>query len=257
MDSKSKKALVTLGVGGAAIYALSKILGTSAGSGGSSDGSINLSDLMSGLTDTVGSLTGSLQENFVTIMTPIADQIHQTYGVQPIITITQAAHESGWGASGLTKKANNLYGYTFSDSQMNAWLASKGMAANTDMGTIRSLDLSAAPFIILQTHEEVSGKPITYFSRPGDLVSQDGTDALVYRPFRRYDSWLSSVTDWVNLLKGNSRYAAAWGDALSGDVDAFAQDIYAGGYATDSTYPSQIIKVAGEVGAIAPDIQSA
>ncbi len=256
MNQNTQKSLIVATLGAVGLYLWSKNSAPNGAMSGPLDGSSGesnfLSNLMSGLTDTVGEMTGTLQENFVGLMSPIAESIQAQYGIHPLITITQAAHESGWGASGLTKKANNLYGYTFSDSQLNSWLVSKGLPSNTDMATIRGMDLSSAPFIILQTHEEVANTPIPYFSRPNDLVSQDGTDALVYRPFRRYDSWMSSVQDWVTLLHG-TRYAKAFADALAGDMDAFAQDIYSAGYATDSTYPTQLARVAGEVS----DIQNA
>lgn len=254
MNAKTKKNLL---IGGAALGAYVLYRNSSLGSSVSSSdpnsgGALDfLSSIASTVTDTVSELTGNLQEDFVTLMTPIATQIESQSGISPLITITQAAHESGWGKSGLTKKANNLYGYT-GTAQLSAWLTAKELPANTSMNDIRAMDLSAAPFIILQTHEEVSNAPHQYFERPGDLISQDGTDALVYRPFRRYDSWASSVADWVQLLHG-TRYANALADAQRGDMVAFAHDIWAAGYATDSTYPAQLVRVAGEVS----DIQNA
>jgi hypothetical protein len=251
IKKKDRRSLLYLALGGAGLYlSRNAISGSSPGSSSNSSGGMMdfLSTLTSSVTDTISMATGTLQSKFVTAMTPIAEAVRARWGVDPLITITQAALESGWGASGLTKKANNLYGYT-GGAQLNAWLASKGLDQNTSMDTIRSMDLSAAPFIIMKTHEEVSAGPHAYFERPGDLVSQSGTDAVVWRPFRRYDSWESSVQDWVQLLR-RSRYVNAWKDAQAGDLQAFSNDIYAAGYATESDYPSQLVSVGSEVAGI-------
>lgn len=261
MNEKQKQKLILGGFGAILAYAIYKNTNGSASSNSSNppfgpvmpgEGLLDtLSSTVSSAVSAVEKATGSLQTNFVQTMTPIAESVRDHYGIDPLITITQAAHESGWGASGLTKKANNLYGYTFSDAQMTQWLSQLGLAPNTSMDIIRGMDLSTAPFIMMPTYEEIT-HPIEYFSRPGDIITQSATEAKVYRPFRRYDSWASSVEDWVQLLQ-KPRYASAWQDALHGDLDKFAQDIYAGGYATDSTYPVQIVRVGGEVS----DIQNA
>lgn len=258
LKAKNKKTLLYIALGGASLYLISQSM-----NGGSSSSTSDptygppspgesfldsLSSIVSTVTDTVGKITGSLQDNFVATMTPIAQTMQQKYGLDPLIVMTQAALESGWGASGLTKKANNLYGYT-GDAALNAWLSSKGLSTSTDMESILAMDLSSAPFIIMQTHEEVSDSPHQYFSRPGDLVSQSGTDAMVWRPFRKYDSWQSSVEDWVQLLKG-SRYANAWHDAQAGDLQSFSNDVYAAGYATESDYPVQLVSVGDEIAGI-------
>lgn len=248
MNAKDKKTLLYLAIAGASAYAINQAISGSSGSSSQGDSTPGTLDTIVGtVTNAVGTLTGTLQQNFVTQMTPIAQAIQAQWGIDPLITMTQAALESGWGASGLTKKANNLYGYT-GDTALNQWLAAKGLASNTDMPTILAMDLSTAPFIILQTHEQISG-PIQYFVRPGDVVSQSAPDATIYRPFRRYDSWQSSVEDWVQLLR-NPRYAAAWQDALAGDLTAFSNDIYAGGYATESDYPTQLASVGDEISGI-------
>ena len=52
------------------------------------------------------------RKTFIETMLPIADKIKRDYAIEPIITITQAAHESNWGNSGLSKDAYNLFGFT-------------------------------------------------------------------------------------------------------------------------------------------------
>lgn len=208
-----------------------------------------LSGLTTGVTDLITSLMNPTQTAFLKKMTPIAKTMNEKYGIHPLIVMTQAAHESGWGASGLTKKANNLYGYT-GEAALKQWLKDHALPDNATMDQIRSFDLTTAPFIILQTHEYVPSGSLSYFSRPGDLVSLNGNDATVLRPFRRYDSWDSSVEDWIALMK-RPRYASAWVDALKGDMSAFAEHVYEAGYATDKEYPAKLVAVASKISDIA------
>lgn len=212
-----------------------------------------LGTITSGVTNLVGTLTGNKQQDFVTQMTPIAAQIQASNAIDPLVTMTQAALESGWGTSGLTRKANNLYGFT-GDAALNTWLAQNGLFTNTDMQTILGMDTSAAPFILMQTHESATSHS-QYFTRAGDIISQsqnsDGTyDLMVWRPFRRYDSWLASVQDWAHLISTTPRYAAAYADAKAGDATAFANDVAAAGYATEPDYATQLVSVADEISGI-------
>lgn len=57
-------------------------------------------------------VTASTKRNFKKTMQPIAEAIERNYGIKPNITITQSALESRWGVSGLTQRANNLFGFT-------------------------------------------------------------------------------------------------------------------------------------------------
>ncbi len=49
-------------------------------------------------------------QDFIAIIGPAARACHKAAGVPASITVSQAALESGWGESGLTKTANNLFG---------------------------------------------------------------------------------------------------------------------------------------------------
>ena len=49
-------------------------------------------------------------KDFFTTYAPFAIDTQIKYGVPASITLAQAALESGWGESGLTKKANNFFG---------------------------------------------------------------------------------------------------------------------------------------------------
>jgi flagellar protein FlgJ len=63
--------------------------------------------------------------------------------------------------------------------------------------------------------------------------------------FRAYGSPRESVQDYVRLIRDNPRYA----DALNtgGDVQAFANALQRGGYATDPDYARKLVSVADEV----------
>ncbi len=49
-------------------------------------------------------------QDFIALIGPAARACHKAAGVPASITVSQAVLESGWGESGLTKKANNLFG---------------------------------------------------------------------------------------------------------------------------------------------------
>lgn len=62
-------------------------------------------------TPTTGKVVPSeTQQDFINAVAPIAKETFKEYGVFPSITLAQAILESGWGRSGLTKQANNLFG---------------------------------------------------------------------------------------------------------------------------------------------------
>lgn len=196
-----------------------------------------LDEISSGTAELLASITGTKKPAFVDKMMPIALQIQERYKIDPLITISQAAHESAWGLSGLTQKANNLFGFTG-----DSW-ADQGKSV-----------------IWMETDEWDKRTPdqITYFSKPGDIVKKTanpsgGTDLVVKRPFRSYPTWYDSVSDWANLM-GAQKYSNALNDAKDGNLTAFANDVSAAGYATDPDYAMKLISVGDDVAAL---IQSA
>ncbi|HEU5133852.1 MAG TPA: glucosaminidase domain-containing protein [Steroidobacteraceae bacterium] len=64
--------------------------------------------------------------------------------------------------------------------------------------------------------------------------------------FRAYGSPRESVEDYVRVIRDNPRYAAALN--TGGDVQAFANALQRGGYATDPEYARKLVTVAAEVG---------
>ena len=64
--------------------------------------------------------------------------------------------------------------------------------------------------------------------------------------FRAYGSQRESVQDYVRLIRDNPRYASAMN--TGSDVQAFANALQRGGYATDPDYARKLAAVAAEVG---------
>lgn len=156
-------------------------------------------------------VTKQTKQNFKNTLEPIAKSIENQYGIKPIITISQSALESRWGVSGLTQKANNLFGFTG-----------------------ESWERAGKPVIKMPTREYIAGTWVT-----------------VNRPFRRYASWYDSVKNWAEIISGLSRYREAYKYAKTGDVVRFARAVKAGGYATDPQYPEKVIAHAKAVQTLA------
>lgn len=97
---------------------------------------------------------------FKKAMMDIAHENEIKTGIKPEITILQSGHESNWGQSELTVKANNLFGFTG-----------------------ESWEKAGKPVLRLPTKEYINKQWVT-----------------VTRPFRAYASWRDSIADWANLL---------------------------------------------------------
>ena len=141
------------------------------------------------------------RKTFIETMLPIADKIKRDYAIEPIITITQAAHESNWGNSGLSKDAYNLFGFT-----AGSW-SEKGY-----------------PTVTYKTYEYINGERI-----------------LTERAFRAYKSWFDSTNDWASVISSRSRYKNAYEAAKTGNVPLFSKEIQDAGYATDPKYAGKIM----------------
>lgn len=73
-----------------------------------------------------------------------------------------------------------------------------------------------------------------------------GVSQRVDADFRAYGSARDSVQDYVRLIRDNPRYANALN--TGGDVQAFADALQRGGYATDPDYARKLVAVAAEIG---------
>jgi len=147
------------------------------------------------------------QEDFISAVRPAATRAARELGVDPDTVIAHAALETGWGRS-VPAGANGAPGFNlFGIKAGGEW---RGAAAAS------------------LTHEY-----------------QGGGMQQVSAQFRAYDSPEHSMQDYVRLLKGSPRYAAALG--TGSDVGAFARGLASGGYATDPEYVAKLTAVAARL----------
>ena len=148
----------------------------------------------------LGVRTVSKIKDFVVKAMSAAQAVAKESNLPVWLILTQAAHESGFGLSGLTLKANNLFGFTG-----DSW-----KKANK-------------PVIEMPTTEYKDGKPYK-----------------TTRPFRRYGSWLESMRDYARLLTTQPRYAPAIERARAGDIAGTWDAMGRSGYATDPGYGNKL-----------------
>jgi flagellar protein FlgJ len=151
--------------------------------------------------------SAATQANFVRDLLPQAQEAGQQLGVDPGSLIAQAALETNWGR--------------------NLPQDSAGRSSNNLFGIKASGDWSGAT-VDAPTQEYKSG------------VATATTSA-----FRAYASASQSVQDYVALLRGNPRYTAALN--TGSDVQAFANGLQRGGYATDPDYARKITEISHNV----------
>jgi peptidoglycan hydrolase FlgJ len=147
------------------------------------------------------------QVNFISELWPTAQEAGQQLGVDPRNLIAQAALETDWGTR-VPRDAS-------------------GRSSNNLFGMKAGGQWSGAS-VLAGTQEY----------RNGGAVSTTGQ-------FRAYDNRAQSFQDYVSLLRGNPRYAAALN--TGGDTQAFASALQRGGYATDPQYARKITAIAATV----------
>lgn len=109
---------------------------------------------------------------FIERIRPAALRLENMTAIPWRFAMVQAAHESNFGKSLLTKEANNLFGITG-----DSW--------------------------------DKQGKPV-WWSETRECA-KDGTPFVVRRPFRKYASWEESLADWAALIQNRypAAFAAA------------------------------------------------
>lgn len=100
------------------------------------------------------------RKEFMDAIAPLARAVEALTGIPWLLCVTQAAHESDFGRSGLSLKARNLFGLTG-----DSW-KKQGL-----------------PVVEMGTHEWV-----------------DGNDVEMTRPFRFYNTYGESLLDWARLI---------------------------------------------------------
>ena len=178
-------------------------------------------------TAVLGTRTSEAMQTFKDKLTPIAQQVEKELGISAKIGMTQAAHESGYGSSQLSRNdvsltikpggrlgpANNLFGFT----------------------------AEPATYWRKQNLEYVE-MPTTEWKK--DAATGKAVSYKTVRPFRAYQSWELSYRDWARLMQ-TQHYVDAGGLAAlkAGNIDAFAIAMNKAGYATDPNYGAKLVKV--------------
>ena len=147
------------------------------------------------------------QSSFISDVWPAAREAGQQLGVDPRNLIAQAALETNWG----TRVPRDA----------------KGRSSNNLFG--------------MKAGGQWTGNSVS----AGTQEYQNGAAVSVTGDFRSYDSRNSSFKDYVALLRGNPRYAAALN--TGSNVHAFASALQQGGYATDPDYANKVTTVAAAV----------
>ena len=164
-------------------------------------------DATTGATASVDSASACVQSaqqaSFARALWPDAQQAARQLGVSPISLLAQAALETHWGR--------------------NVPQNTAGGTSNNLFG-IKATDWTG-PAVASST-QEYSG----------------AVASTVTAQFRAYGSTSQCFGDYVSLLRGNPRYAAALG--TGSDVRAFGSALQQGGYATDPAYASKLGAIA-------------
>lgn len=154
----------------------------------------------------VGAIRGAPEHirSFVDQMALAADTAAQRSGVPAKLILSQAALESGWGQREILRPDGSSSHNLFGIKASGGW---------------------RGEVVKVMTTEYVDGRP-----------------RKMLQPFRAYDSYTDSFTDYANLLSGSERYSQVL-EARSAE-DA-ARKVQAAGYATDPSYASKLISIMG------------
>jgi flagellar protein FlgJ len=146
-------------------------------------------------------------QEFVERFRPLAEAAAQRLGVAPETIIAHAALETGWGRHAPARTDGGSSFNFFGIKAAGGW---------------------SGPQVAASTVEFEGGEPQQRVER-----------------FRAYQSPQAAVDDYVRLVGGSPRYAAARG--TGDDTASFARALQAGGYATDPDYARKLEAVAASV----------
>jgi len=143
------------------------------------------------------------KESFVRAVLPEARRAAQALGVDPRVLVAQSALETGWGQSILSDHSGRSSHNLFNIKAGSYWEG-------------RSVGVTTLEFS--------NGIPSPQRAR-----------------FRAYGSFAESFADYIALLKGQPRYAAAL--ANTDDPARFMRSLQQAGYATDPEYARKVVEL--------------
>lgn len=145
-------------------------------------------------------------EDFASHILPYAEKAAKELGVSPLVLVSQAALETGWGKA-ITRHPNGVSSFNlFNIKADNRW----------------------------------DGKHII----KSTLEYDNGLAKYEKASFRAYDSYADSFDDYVDFLRTNGRYSNALHNQSNQSNDKlFIQDLHKAGYATDPNYADKILNI--------------
>ncbi len=145
-------------------------------------------------------------EEFTTHILPYAEKAAKELGVSPLVLVSQAALETGWGKA-VTRHADG--------------------SSSFNLFNIKADTRWEGEHVIKST-----------------LEYDHGVAKYEKASFRAYDSYADSFDDYVNFLRTNSRYddALRHQSNKAGDHD-FIKDLHKAGYATDPNYANKVLDI--------------
>ncbi len=185
----------------------------------------------------------ALKKSYFDSVAPALEKVKAALGVDVQFPFLQAAHESNWGRSELTRIANNHFGMTAGSQWEQAMRKEMDFP---DVPIWTSLENGHA--VTYFKSREYSKKPpdsIRFWSFPGDIVNKqpDGKGGSILDiniPFRRYANAEESFLDWAKHMQ-TPLYLKALAAAKAGNFPAFAQALQNAGYGTDPNYASSLV----------------
>ena len=145
----------------------------------------------------------SSPEEFVQQLLPAARQVAKQIGLSPVALLAQAALETGWG---------------------------KRMIPSADGSSSRNL-------FGVKAGSQWRGAS----TQVNSLEYENGQAVMRKSAFRRYDSFVQSMQDYVDLIGTHERYGKA--REVANDPEAYFDALQQAGYATDPQYAKKLKQV--------------
>lgn len=143
-------------------------------------------------------------QEFVDILWPVAQKVGEVMGVDPKAIVAQAALETGWGKHIIHQGGGKNSHNLFGIKADQRW------------------DGDVAKVSTLEYREGIAQKEVA--------------------PFRVYDSYEHSLTDYAKFVQDSERYKAAIENGQS--IKGYSEGLQNGGYATDPNYAQKIQRIA-------------
>ena len=142
-------------------------------------------------------------EEFTQYILPYAEKAANELGISPLVLVSQAALETGWGKA-VTRGPDGASSFNlFNIKADSRWDGDK---------------------IVKST-----------------LEYDNGLAKYEKASFRSYDSYADSFDDYVDFLRTNNRYDDAL--QHNGDDQLFIKDLHKAGYATDPNYADKVLNI--------------